>query len=170
MLASFENILDSFGSSRNKIENQVSMFDLFESKEENGSGDFGCNYTECEELEMKEFLSFEKEMLGIYLSGHPLDKFRKKIEAITNINSLDLVDIDNQLEETGKCESFQDGQTIKIAGIISKVKKKITRNNSLMAFVTLDDLYGSYEVIVFESIFNRYGIDIEEEKIVLVER
>lgn len=121
-------------------------------------------------MDNKEYLSFEKEMLGIYLSGHPLEKFKKKIETITNISSLDLIDIDTALEETGKCENFKDGQTVKIAGIISNIKKKITRNNSLMAFVTIDDLYGSYEVIVFESIFNRYGINIEEEKIVIIER
>ena len=120
-------------------------------------------------MDIKEYLSYEKEMLGIYLSGHPLEKFKKKIESITNINSLDLLDIDTSLEETGKCDGYKDGQNVKIAGIISKVKKKITRNNSLMAFVTLDDLYGTYEVIVFESIFNRYGINIEEEKIVLID-
>ncbi len=121
-------------------------------------------------MDMKDYLSMEKEMLGIYLSGHPLEKFKKKIEILTNINSLSLMEIDTELEETGTCKNFQDGQNIKIAGIISKIKKKITKNNSLMAFLTIDDLYGSYEVIVFESIFNRYGINIEEEKIVLIER
>ena len=121
-------------------------------------------------MDMKDYLSMEKEMLGIYLSGHPLEKFKKKIEILTNINSLSLMEIDTELEKTGTCKNFQDGQNIKIAGIISKIKKKITKNNSLMAFLTIDDLYGSYEVIVFESIFNRYGINIEEEKIVLIER
>ena len=53
---------------------------------------------------------------------------------------------------------------------IPKVKKKIIKNNSLMAFVTIDDLYGSFEVIVFESIFNKCASYIEEEKIVLIER
>jgi DNA polymerase-3 subunit alpha len=121
-------------------------------------------------MDTKEYLSLEKEMLGIYLSGHPLEKFKEKIESLTNINSLDLAEIDTEIAEIGTSKRFKDGQTVKIAGIISKVKKKITRNNSLMAFLSLDDLYGSYEVIVFESIFNRFGINIEEEKIVLIER
>jgi DNA polymerase-3 subunit alpha len=112
----------------------------------------------------------EKEMLGIYLSGHPLEKFKEKIKALTNINSLNLAEIDTEMAELGTTKGFKDGQNIKIAGIISKVKKKITRNNSLMVFLNLDDLYGNFEVIVFESIFNRFGINIEEEKIVLIER
>ena len=126
-------------------------------------------FVELPEFDMKEFLGFEKEMLGIYLSGHPLDKYKKKLKVLTNINSLNLIEIIDELKETGKTENFKDGQIVKIAGIISKIKKKITKNNTLMAFVTLDDLYGSFETIVFESVYNKYQTYLEEDKIILIE-
>lgn len=150
------------------MENQVSMFELLS---ETGEEEEHIKYsfTELPEMDNKEYLSLEKEMLGIYLSGHPLDKYRKKIEVLTNINSLKIIEIDTEMSETGDTKTFKDGQNIKIAGIISKVRKKFTKNNSLMAFVTIDDLYGSFETIVFESIFNKCSFCIEEERIVLLE-
>ena len=167
LLASFESIIDEISSSnRNKMENQVSMFDLFSDEEKNT---IKYKFVELPEFDMKEFLGFEKEMLGIYLSGHPLDKYKKKLKVLTNINSLNLIEIIDELKETGKTENFKDGQIVKIAGIISKIKKKITKNNTLMAFVTLDDLYGSFETIVFESVYNKYQTYLEEDKIILIE-
>jgi DNA polymerase-3 subunit alpha len=169
LLASFEDIIDGLASNlKSKMENQVSMFDLME-MEDSEKESKQYVFRELPEFDNKEFLGLEKEMLGIYLSGHPLEKFKNKIEILTNINSKDLTEIDSEMEETGTVKSYKDGQTVKIAGIISKVKKKITKNNSLMAFVTIDDLYGSFETIVFESIFNKCGQNIEEEKIVLVD-
>lgn len=167
LMASFEAIIDGINSfSKNKMENQVSMFDLF-ANEENKPQKY--SYVESPEYETKEFLGYEKEMLGIYLSGHPLDKYKNKLKKLTNIDSLNLLEISDELEETGKITSYQDGQTVKIAGIISKIKKKITKNNSLMAFVSLDDLHGSFETIVFESTFNKYEQYLEEDKIILIE-
>ena len=169
LLASFETIIDSINNSnRNKMENQVSMFDLFSGDDDEKEVQ-KYTFIEKEELDTKEYLSFEKEMLGIYLSGHPLEKYRQKIEKNTNINSLKMLEIDNEVMETGESKSYQDGQTIKIIGIISKVKKKITKKNTLMAFVNLDDLYGSFETIVFETTYNKYAGCLEEEKIVLIE-
>ena len=169
LLASFENILDTISNAnKNIMENQVSMFDLVSSGAEEKEAQKYV-FTELEEMDDKEFLSMEKEMLGIYLSGHPLEKYRKTIEQITNISSLKMLEIDEQMQETGNTAEYQDGQNVKIMGIVSKVKKKITRNNSLMAFVTLDDLFGSFETIVFESIYNKCGYLLEEEKIVLIE-
>ncbi len=166
LLASYESIIDCINNSnRNKIENQVSMFDLISEGEEIQK----YTYTELEEMDVKEFLSLEKEMLGIYLSGHPLEKYRNKIEQITNINSLKILEIDDEIAMSGESKIYKDGQTVKIVGIISKVKKKITKKNTLMAFVSFDDLYGSFETIVFETIYNKYSDSLEEEKIVLVE-
>ena len=169
LTASFDDILDTINNSRkDKMENQVSVFDLM-----NTTGEEKENkqyvFQELDEFDTKDFLSMEKEMLGIYLSGHPLEKFKKKIEKISNINSLEIAEIDTELQETGNLKKHQEDEIVKTAGIISKVKKKITKNNSQMCFVTIDDLYGSFEVIVFESVFNRCSSAIEEEKIVLVE-
>ena len=150
------------------MKNQVSVFDLMESSgEEKENKQYVFN--ELEEFDTRDFLAMEKEMLGIYLSGHPLEKLKNKIEKTTNINSLEIAEIDTELEETGKLKKHKEDESVKCLGIISKVKKKITKNNSMMAFVTIDDLYGSFEVIVFESVFNRCSYAIEEEKIVYVE-
>ena len=144
------------------MENQVSIFDSNEMESTK------YTYREMPEFATRVILSFEKEVLGIYLSGHPLEKYKNKINKLTNINSLNIMEIDNELEED-KENSYKDGQTIRIIGIVSKVKKKTTKKNTLMAFVTLDDLYGSIETIVFESIWERYSQYFVEEKILLIE-
>lgn len=169
LTASFDDILDTINSSRKeKMENQVSVFDLMDtSGQEKESKQYV--FHELEEFDMKDYLSMEKEMLGIYLSGHPLENFKTKIAKTTTINSLEIAEIDTELQETGDLKKYKEDEYIKTAGIISKVKKKITKNNSQMCFVTIDDLYGSFEVIVFESVFNKCSYAIEEEKIVFVE-
>ena len=108
-------------------------------------------------------------MLGIYISGHPLEKHRELIEKITNVNALKIIEIDEEMQNLGVTNHYKDGQIIKIVGIISKVKKKYTKSNKLMAFVTLDDLYGSSEIIVFDSVYSKNFSSIVEENIVLVE-
>ena len=168
LLASFENILDAIDNeNKNKMENQVSMFDLMENTEEIESKKY--IFDEKEEMNEKDLLSLEKEMLGIYISGHPLEKQRELIEKITNINTLKIIEIDEEMQTLGVTNNYKDGQTIKIAGIISKVKKKYTKSNKLMAFVTLDDLYGSAEIIVFDSVYSKNFTSIVEENIVLLE-
>ena len=169
LTSSFEDIIDTINNSKKeKMENQVSVFDLMNaSGEEKESKQYVFN--ELEEFDSKDYLSMEKEMLGIYLSGHPLEKFKNKIAKLTNINSLEIAEIDIELQETGKLKKHKEDEYIKSAGIISKIKKKITRNNSIMAFITIDDLYGSYEVIVFESVYNKCSYSIEEEKVVLID-
>ena len=163
LLASFENIIDEINNSnKSKMENQVSMFDLITNEPETAK----YTYKEIPEFDTKVLLSLEKEVLGIYLSGHPLEKYKNKIKVLTNINSLNIMEIDEEIE---KEKTFKDGQPVRIIGIVSKVKKKITKKNSLMAFVTLDDLYGSFETIVFESVWERYKQYFVEEKIILVE-
>ena len=166
LLASFENIIDTINvSQRNAMENQFSMFDLMseDTKEQK------YVFTEMEELDNREFLSFEKEMLGVYLTGHPLEKYRNNLNKLSNIDSLKILNIDAEMQETGKTSGYFDGMPVKIIGVISKIKKKITKNNSVMAFVSFDDLYGTFETIVFEAIYNRCQGALEEEKIVLVE-
>ena len=169
LLASYENILETINSvNKNKMENQVSMFDLMEEEGEELENKKYV-FEELEELEERELLSMEKEMLGIYISGHPLEKFRNIIEKQTNINSMAIFEIDEEMQSMENTTKYKDGQNIKIIGIVSKVKKKYTKNNKIMAFITLDDLYGSSEIIVFDSVFSRnYGV-IVEENIVLIE-
>ena len=181
LLSSFEMIIDTIQSGKKKaFSGQVSMFDLGSEEEKNQMNEIKYTFFEREELPNKELLSLEKEMLGIYISGHPLEKLRNQIAAQTNINTIELRKIDEEmssnlnnpemelLKQAAK-PKYQDGQKVKYAGIITSIKKKYTKNNKIMAFVTIEDLYGIAEVIVFENAYIKAGKSLVEENIVLVD-
>ena len=191
LLASFENIIDTIQSSKKKgMQGQFSMFDLATGDEETNSNmnDFKYFFNEQEELSERELLSLEKEMLGIYLSGHPLEKLKEQIEKQTNINTKDLGQIDSQMAnveeqdledpeavsniasqmQNAKEIKFKDGQEVTYAGIITKIKKKFTKTNKIMAFVTIEDLYGTAEILTFENTYLKSQSSLMEENIVLV--
>jgi DNA polymerase-3 subunit alpha len=186
LLESFESIVDSIAdSSKKSFDGQVSMFDLG-GDSQNEIKELKYTYKVMPEFNERELLSMEKEMLGLYISGHPLDKLRHQIEMQTNINtaqmreaqnasSLDAEMIEGQ-EKTAEIvanisinDKLQDGQFVKYAGIITSVKKKFTKTNKIMAFVTIEDLYGPTEVIVFESCYQNCSNILMEDNIVLVE-
>ena len=181
LLASFELITDTIQSYYKKgMNGQVSMFDLGNTEEDqNNLNEVKYNYKELPEMSEKELLSMEKEMLGIYVSGHPLEKIRNQIIATTNISSAQMKEIDeiNSISEDEENSDirvkernrFVDGQEVKIAGIITSVKKKYTKNNKIMAFITLEDLYGSAEIIVFEPTYLKAQNILVEENIVIID-
>ena len=166
LMESFENILDTITSSNKKeLEGQVNMFDL------GGSDSKEMKYTfkEFPEYSRKELLFMEKEMLGLYISGHPLDNIRHQIEMQTNINSFQMRQMENTDEIGDEIrQEIKDGQMVKYAGIITKIKKKYTKNNKLMAFLTVEDLYGPTEIILFESAYQNCSNVLMEDNIVLV--
>jgi len=169
LLASFETIIDTINNeSRNKIENQVSMFDLMEDNQEDLEKK-KYSFVEKEEMETRELLSLEKEMLGVYISGHPLDKYRNQIEKQSNISTINMMKINEEVQEFGESRTYKDGQNIKFVGIISKVKKKFTKRNTTMAFVTLEDFYGSTELIIFDGVYQKMSNIIIEDNIIFVD-
>lgn len=115
------------------------------------------------EYEKEELLSFEKEVLGIYISGHPLEKYetmwRKNISALTSDFQLD--------EETNKSQVEDESRQI-IGGMITAKTVKYTRTGKPMAFVTLEDLVGTVEVIVFPKDYEKYRSLLDEEKKVFI--
>ncbi len=176
LIASFENIIDTIANNDKKnFDGQVSMFDIGNTAKE----EMKYNYTILPEYDKKELLSMEKEMLGLYISGHPLENIREQLEAKTNINSMDLRQIGNNAEGDGSepelenyinnQTNFRDGQNVTYAGIITSIKKKYTKNNNLMAFVTVEDLYGQAEIIVFDSCYRNCSSVLIDENIVVVE-
>ena len=186
LLASFEGIVDTIQSTKKKgLEGQFSMFDFGATNDdvENNMDDIKYAFVEKEEFSEKELLSQEKEMLGIYLSGHPLSKLKEEIEKQTTISTRDIDAIDNktnideenisELEmvsgyDLQKASKFRDGQEVKIAGIITSIKKKFTKTNRIMAFVTIEDLYGQAEIIAFENACLTAKDSLIEENIVLI--
>ena len=186
LLASFEGIVDTIQSTKKKgLEGQFSMFDFGAINDdlENNMNDIKYAFIEKEEFSEKELLSQEKEMLGIYLSGHPLSKLKEEIEKQTTISTRDIDAIDNKTNideenipeiemvsgyDLQKASKFKDGQEVKIAGIITSIKKKFTKTNRIMAFVTIEDLYGQAEIIVFENAYLTAKDSLMEENIVLI--
>ena len=176
LLASFEAIMDLTQSYNKKgMNGQVSMFDLGGEQEENNLKEIKYQFSEQEEMTENEKLSMEKEMLGIYISGHPLEKIKEQIKQLTNISSKELKEIDEQNSseenEENKVQEilkYEDGQEVRIAGIITSVKKKYTKNNKIMAFVTIEDLNGSAEIIIFEPTFLKYQDKLLEENIIMI--
>ena len=169
LLASFESIIDTIqNSARRSFKGQVTMFDL-DAMESDDKEELKYSFTELKEYEDKDLLSMEKEMLGIYISGHPLEKIREQIIKATNIDTMKMKEIKEELDSTGSTTKYKDGQNVKYAGIISSVKKKYTKSNKLMAFVTIEDLYGSAEIIVFESVYQNAANLLTVDSIVLVE-
>ena len=192
LLASFEGIIDTIQSNNKKgMDGQFNMFDLALSINEGDSSikndieELKYKFIEKDEFSEKEILSLEKEMLGIYLSGHPLEKLKEQIEMQTNINTKDLSELDKEMAnaESGEDEfiemnmiqpvkeeksKFHDGQEVIYAGIITSIKKKFTKNNKIMAFISIEDLYGVAEILAFENVYMSAGSSLTEENIVLV--
>ncbi len=179
LLASFETIMDTIQSGKKKgFSGQVSMFDIGTEQEKEEREKQKYQFKEQEELPERQLLSMEKEMLGIYISGHPLENFREQIMHTTNISSLDLLQINEQtntsdIEENTQIQTtkpkFIDGQKVKYAGIITSIKRKYTKNNKIMAFITVEDLYGTVEIIAFENAVIGAGKSLIEENIVVID-
>ena len=167
LIASYEQIIDTIADSQKKnFTNQITMFDISNSEEDIQKMKY--NYMEMDEFSEKELLSMEKEMLGIYISGHPLEKYRKQLDEVTNFNTAQIEEAMEQMTAGEKCD-LQDGQSVKLAGVITKIKKKFTKSNKVMAFVTIEDLYGTCELIVFESCYNKCSNLLMEESLILCE-
>ena len=126
---------------KNAWEGQMSLFDLVSEEEKK---EYQVSFPDVGEYSKEELLAFEKDILGIYISGHPLDDYeglwRKNITA----TSADFI-VDEETEEA----VVKDGMKVVIGGLVAGKVVKTTRSNQLMAFITLEDLMGSVEVIVF---------------------
>nr|WP_246578156.1 DNA polymerase III subunit alpha [Clostridium frigoris] len=168
LLAVYEKVLDGVNNDRKRnISGQINLFLDFD----NDYNNFEIEYPNIKEFKKKHLLAMEKEMTGIYLSGHPLDEYEETLNIQTNTRISDIV-VDESLEEDNEVlsESFklQDGDKVIIGGIISSVSKKVTKNNDMMAFINLEDLYASVEVIVFPKTFEKYKSLVEEDEIVII--
>ena len=117
-------------------------------------------YPDVEEFEKEELLAYEKEMLGIYISGHPLEEYVGLMQKNCTRNSLDFM-VEEEGENAGMVQ-VEDGETVIIGGMITEKTVKTTKTNNLMAFFTVEDLYGTVEIIVFPR-------DYEKKKELLVQ-
>lgn len=120
---------------------------------------------DIEEYPKNKLLELEKEMLGVYVSGHPLDEYEGLLSRYVSNNTLDFPVESEDYENEDK---IQDNQKVVIGGVIDKINVKYTKNNKQMAFITVEDTYGSVEVIVFPDTYTRFSRIINEEKVIVV--
>lgn len=154
-------IMDQAAQERKgSIEGQMSLFDL--APEENKK-DFEIRMPNVPEFGKEELLAFEKEVLGVYVSGHPLEayeeKWRKNITAVSTDFVYD--------EELGEAK-LPDGARVMIGGMITDKTIKFTKQNKTMAFLTVEDLYGTTEVVVFPRDYEKYRELIADDAKVFV--
>lgn len=148
-MLTYVEILDGIAQEKkHSMDGQLSLFELA------GDGktqETEISYPEVEEYTKEEQLTFEKEVLGIYISGHPLERYESLIKKNTTAAAMEFA-----LEEETKNARVLDGSFQTIGGMITARSLKTTKNNTIMAFLTLEDLTGTVEVIVFPRDFERY--------------
>lgn len=153
MLAVYEKLLDGINNDRKKnIEGQINLFSGLNSS----SHSMEVQYPEIKEFDKKYLLAMEKEMTGLYLSGHPLEEYEETLNRQTNTKISDIVS-DGSLEDELVNDNYKakDGDKVIIGGIITDINRKITKNNDMMAFILVEDLFGTIEVLVFPKTFEK---------------
>ncbi len=161
MMNVYAVVMDNLASEKKKsMSGQMTLFD-FASEED--KKDYEIKFPELEEYSKEIKLGFEKEVLGIYLSGHPLEdyeaKWRKNISAVTADFLLD--------EETNEVK-VKDNEVVIVGGMITEKTIKYTKNNKTMAFITLEDLVGTVEVIIFPKDYEKYHHLLNEDEKVFI--
>jgi DNA polymerase-3 subunit alpha len=163
----FPMILDSVNESKKKnMEGQVSLFDLVP---EETKSSFEIQFPDQPEFDKEVKLAFEKEVLGIYVSGHPLEDYLDVMGHICTAKSTDfLLQEPEEGNMTGEDATtiVKDKQKVTVGGMIVDVRTIFTKKNQMMAYVTIEDLYGTMEVIVFPRDFERNRrVLVEDSKV-----
>lgn len=171
LMAAYEKMLEGIQQIKKRnMQGQLSIFEMGGHENEMKASDE--IYPDIKEFPSKMLLSMEKEMLGLYISGHPLREFEKEIMEQVTLFSSDMNGSQQDGDEgagTGEVKGLNDGMLVTVGGIITEKKTKTTKSNNLMAFVTLEDLYGNMEVIVFPAILTRYAGLLADENTVLID-
>ncbi len=147
----YASVLDTVAEEKKEsVSGQMSLFDMIAPEQKQA---YDNQFPAVGEYTKEELLAFEKEVTGIYISGHPLEMYEAAMRKNVTKTTLDfLVD-----EETDECK-VQDGNTELVGGMITGKTLKTTRNNTLMAFLNLEDMFGAVEVIVFPRDYEKYKL------------
>lgn len=171
MLAIFEKILEGISSQKKRnIDGQLSIFGDFGGKKDDVTDQLlDVKYPDIKEFEKKYLLAMEKEMTGLYLSGHPLDEYVQTLNVETNTKISDIIVTESLEDELlDEDEKVKDGDKVIIGGIVTELTKKITKNNEMMAFIKVQDLYASIEIVVFPRIYEKFKSLIEVDQLVII--
>lgn len=156
LLAVYDVMMDSVASSRRRnLDGQMGMFSMLQDTDAAVS----IPIPQLAELKKADLMLMEKETTGIYLSGHPMIDYRPYLK------NTHVVPIGVLMEED--CP-YEDEQIVSVAGIVQTVKLKTTRNNSMMAYVTIEDDTGGVELLVFSKVLSQYGGYLRENQPVVI--
>jgi len=157
LLVVYDSMMDAIASSKKKnLDGQMGLFSLLEEEE---AAVAAMPIPTLKELDRSELLANEKETTGIYISGHPMDDYRPYLKNTHVVQIGQLMDEENH---------YQDDQIVSVAGIVQAVKMKTTRNNSMMAYVTVEDDTAAIEMLAFSNVLNQYGGYLRENSPVVV--
>ena len=157
----FDQALEANSNKRRQnVAGQISLFDMGQPTAGLAIED---TYPDVGEYPYKQLLSMEKEMTGVYVSGHPLDEYRKELEAL-EINTAWVA----ELKERPDAGIDEDGRQVVMGGILTALRPKATKKGAMMGFITLEDLTGQIECLLFPRIFERYNKLLELDMPVLL--
>ena len=158
----YGQIVDSIAQEKkNSFAGQMSLFDLVSDEEKK---EYEIRMPDVEEYDKEMILAFEKDVLGIYLSGHPLERYRNIMEKMISAKTTDF-----QPDEESGVPKVYDGQKVIIGGMITEKTIKYTRNNKVMAFLTVEDLLGTVEIVVFPRDYEKWQAMLNEDARVFVQ-
>ena len=158
----YGQIVDSIAQEKkNSFAGQMSLFDLVSDEEKK---EYEIRMPDVEEYDKEMILAFEKDVLGIYLSGHPLERYRNIMEKMISAKTTDF-----QPDEESGIPKVYDGQKVIIGGMITEKTIKYTRNNKVMAFLTVEDLLGTVEIVVFPRDYEKWQSMLNEDARVFVQ-
>ena len=164
----YGQVLDGIAASRKRnVEGQLDLFSFGGGEDPSGPAPLpALHLPDLPEFSPQELMSMEKETTGLYLSGHPMDQYR---EAARRLGAVTIGSIMADFDREEGPQSYQDNQRVAIAGVISAYRTRTTRNNTLMAYVTLEDGTGTMELLCFSRVLEESGSYIRENNAVLVQ-
>ena len=158
----YSRVVDHISQNKkNSMAGQMSLFDLVGEEDKKA---YEISMPDVGEYAKEVILAFEKDVLGIYLSGHPLEQYRGILEKNISAKTTDF----QPDEETG-LSGVMDNQKVVVGGMVTEKTIKYTKNNKVMAFVTLEDLVGTVEVVVFPRDYEKYQSLLDEDARVLIQ-
>ena len=162
----YEKLLDSVSMDRKKnVKGQISLFDGFQMGEEIIEVEEEVSsIPTIEEFHERERLALEKEVLGMYVSGHPLGQYENELKNNTSIDNGKI----NSLKEDMEAYLNLDEKEVILGGMIANKRIQTTKKNDIMAFLELEDLYGTIEVIVFPQTLKQYNSILNEDNIIYI--
>lgn len=165
LLRVYDNVLTAVTNARRRnVEGQMDLFGMGAAEEKREQ----IVMPNIPELSKRELLAMEKETTGLYLSGHPMDDYRELVERAQCASIHDITEDLSGERDAAQPPRYHDKMQVLLAGVITSVRLKTTKNNSMMAYVVAEDLTGSLELVVFSSVLQQAGDWLKEDRAVWI--